>query len=106
MTEYEKKRRGPKEKPVPQKSPDEYTAAERMRLARQNAGKNLSETARELHYHPNSLSYVERGIIPVSKKLASQYERLFNCEPGQIINTVYERPRKGKKQQEPPLERK
>ncbi|SRR6266487_2917642 len=106
MTEYEPKRRGPKEKPVPQKSPGEYTAAERMRIARQNSGKTLSDTARELHYTPQQLSYVERGIFPVSKKLASQYERLFDCEPGQIINSVYERPRRGKKQQEPPSERK
>lgn len=48
MKDKEPRRRGPKEKPVPQKKIEEYTTAERMRLARQNAGKTLSDAAREL----------------------------------------------------------
>jgi transcriptional regulator with XRE-family HTH domain len=90
---------GRKEKPVSQKSPGEYTAAELMRIARQNAGKTLKETGRDLQITSRHLSYVESGSRPVTKRLARQYEQLFNCEPGQIANTVFERPRKSNKRQ-------
>jgi ribosome-binding protein aMBF1 (putative translation factor) len=98
-------RSGPTEKPVPQKKPEEYTTTERMRLARQRSGKTLQETASELECNSIFLSNVERGNHPVSKKLAKQYERLFGCEPGQITGTIYERPRRSRKQQEPPTGR-
>lgn len=102
MKDQEPNRRGRKEKPVPQKCPDEYTAAERMRLARQSAGKSLSEVGRDLGYSYQYLSQVEVGRRPLNKRLAKQYERLFGCVPGQIVNTIFERPHKSRKRQEPP----
>lgn len=100
--ENKERRRGPKEKPVPQKNSAEYTAAEQMRLARQNAGKTLSDTGRALECHPQYLSQVETGRKPVSLSLARQYEQLFGYQPGQIIKTVFEHPHKRRKRQEPP----
>jgi transcriptional regulator with XRE-family HTH domain len=102
MEKKEPRRRGPKEKPVPQKNSGEYTAAELMRTARQKAGKTLSETGRELECNPQYLNQVERGRKPVSLSIARQYEQLFGQEPGQIIKTIYERPHKRRNQQEPP----
>lgn len=58
-------------------------------------------TLRSVEYSPRHLSHVETGIFPASNKLARQYERLFGCEPGQIVNTVFERPRKPRKRQKP-----
>lgn len=101
MNENEQKRRGRKEKAVPQKSPNEYNAAERMRLARRNSGKSLAETGKELQYHPRHLGEVERGERAATRGLARQYEQLFGCEPGQIVNTVYEQPRKKWTRREP-----
>ena len=94
MENKESRRRGPKERPVPQKNPEEHSAAERMRIARQKAGKTLSDTARALDCHPRYLSHVETGKKPVSLSIARQYEQLFGQEPGQIIKTIYERPHK------------
>ena len=99
MKDSEPKRRGRRERSVPQRQQEEYTAAERMRLARQNSGKTLVETGKELGYNPHYLSYVESGIKPVNRRLARQYEQLFQSEPGQIVKTVFERPRKSRKQQ-------
>jgi transcriptional regulator with XRE-family HTH domain len=106
MKEYEPKRRGRKEKQIPPKNFGEYTTAELMRMTRQNAGKTLSETGNELGYNPQYLSEIEVGRHRINKRMARQYEGLFGCELGKIVNTIYERPHKGKKQQEPPSERK
>jgi transcriptional regulator with XRE-family HTH domain len=105
MKDKEPKRRGPKEKPVPERKSGEYNAAEQMRLARQQSGKTLSEAAERLHYTSQHLSRVETGRIPITKRLARQYEQLFGREPGKIVNTVFERPRKSRKQQKPPTTR-
>jgi DNA-binding XRE family transcriptional regulator len=102
MKDRETRRRGPKERPVPQKNPKDYSAAERMRLTRQKAGKTLSETARELGgYNPRYLSYVETGKMPASLSIARQYEQLFGAKPGKITGTIFERPHNRRNQQEP-----